>query len=47
MPLGVAGSATGKEDTDNARILRGVLRKPEPGHHVEHIHHRVERLTRS
>jgi hypothetical protein len=34
-------------DTDNARILRSVLMKPESEHHVEHIHHQVERLTRS
>ncbi|MGC9538786.1 pyridoxal phosphate-dependent decarboxylase family protein [Streptomyces sp. UG1] len=34
-------------DTDSVRILRSVLMKPESEHHVEHIHHQVERLTRS
>ncbi|GAB2958744.1 aminotransferase class V-fold PLP-dependent enzyme [Streptomyces pseudoechinosporeus] len=34
-------------DADSARILRSVLMKPESEHHVEHIHHQVERLTRS
>ena len=34
-------------DTDAARILRSVLMKPESEHHVEHLHNRVEQLTRS
>jgi glutamate/tyrosine decarboxylase-like PLP-dependent enzyme len=34
-------------DADSARILRSVLMKPESEHHVEHIHHQVERLTPS
>ncbi|MGW1752111.1 pyridoxal phosphate-dependent decarboxylase family protein [Streptomyces sp. NPDC002092] len=34
-------------DTDGARILRSVLMKPESEHHVEHLHHRLEQLTRS
>ncbi|WP_180687402.1 pyridoxal phosphate-dependent decarboxylase family protein [Streptomyces gossypiisoli] len=34
-------------EADSARILRSVLMKPESEHHVEHIHHQVERLTRS
>ncbi|MDQ1013935.1 pyridoxal phosphate-dependent decarboxylase family protein [Streptomyces afghaniensis] len=34
-------------DADGARILRSVLMKPESEHHVEHLHDRVERLTRS
>ncbi|MGW2724387.1 pyridoxal phosphate-dependent decarboxylase family protein [Streptomyces sp. NPDC001492] len=34
-------------DTDGARILRSVLMKPESEHHVEHLHNRVEQLTRS
>ncbi|MDO0938161.1 aminotransferase class I/II-fold pyridoxal phosphate-dependent enzyme [Streptomyces sp. DG2A-72] len=34
-------------DADGARILRSVLMKPESEHHVDDIHHQVERLTRS
>ncbi|NUR03582.1 MAG: aspartate aminotransferase family protein [Streptomyces sp.] len=34
-------------DTDSARILRSVLMKPESEHHVEHLHNRIEQLTRS
>ncbi|MGW3038182.1 pyridoxal phosphate-dependent decarboxylase family protein [Streptomyces sp. NPDC001178] len=34
-------------DTDGARILRSVLMKPESEHHVEHLHNRLEQLTRS
>jgi glutamate/tyrosine decarboxylase-like PLP-dependent enzyme len=34
-------------DADGARILRSVLMKSESEHHVERVHDRVERLTRS
>lgn len=34
-------------DTDGARILRSVLMKPESEDHVEHLHDRVEQLTRA
>ncbi|RPF31469.1 aminotransferase class I/II-fold pyridoxal phosphate-dependent enzyme [Streptomyces sp. TLI_185] len=34
-------------DADAARILRSVLMKPESEDHVEHLHNRVEQLTRS
>ncbi|WP_037672758.1 aminotransferase class I/II-fold pyridoxal phosphate-dependent enzyme [Streptomyces griseus] len=34
-------------DADGARVLRSVLMKPESEHHVERLHDRVERITRS
>ncbi|WP_193374494.1 M55 family metallopeptidase [Nocardiopsis valliformis] len=34
-------------DADGARVLRGVLMKPESEHHVERVHARVEQITRA